>query len=347
MTTTFERAADGSYPQGHVYSRDTNPNRLELEENVRQLEGGTAAAAFASGSAAAMTLLQALSPGDHVIAPVDFYFGIRQIIQKVFIPWGLQVDFVDVTNPDAVQNAMRENTRLIILETPSNPLLQISDVRRLAEIAHDAGALLAVDNTVATPINQRPLELGADFVIHATTKYIGGHSDILGGMIVAGAENDLWGQIVFLQRVGGVVPSPFECWLALRGIQTLPMRAKAHSRNAMAVAQFLEAHPAVEKVHYPGLESHVGHDVAARQMDGFGGVLSFLVKGGQSEAMAVAAKVQIFTRATSFGGTHSLIEHRASVEAPDTKTPVNLLRCSIGLEHPDDLIEDLRQALQG
>jgi cystathionine gamma-synthase len=232
-----------------------------------------------------------------------------------------------------------------MLETPSNPLLQVADIRRLAEIAHDAGALLAVDNTIATPINQQPLALGADFTIHATTKYIGGHSDILGGMIVTRAENDLWKQIVFLQKVGGAVPSPFECWLALRGIQTLPYRAKAHSRNAMAIAQFLESHPAVEKVLYPGLESHVGHEVAVRQMDGFGGVLSFLMKGGQSAAMAVAAKVQIFTRATSFGGTHSLIEHRASVEAPDTKTPVNLLRCSIGLEHPDDLIDDLRQAL--
>lgn len=345
LSTTFERAADGSYPHEHVYTRDTNPNRTALEANVCGLEGGFAAAAFASGSAAAMTMLQALVPGDHVLAPEDFYYGIRQIMQEIFIPWGLQVDFVDMTNASAVQNAVRENTRLIFVESPSNPMLKIADLRRLAEIAHDAGALFAVDNTIATPISQRPLELGADFVIHSTTKYLGGHSDILGGIIVSREDNDLWGKIVFLQKTGGAVPSPFDCWLALRGIQTLPYRVPAHCRSALAVAQFLENHPAVERVHYPGLASNAGHAVAARQMSGFGGVLSFQVKGGQ--AMAVAARVKLFIRATSFGGTHSLIEHRASVEAPGTKTPANLLRCSIGLEHPDDLIADLQQALEG
>jgi cystathionine gamma-synthase len=231
------------------------------------------------------------------------------------------------------------------VETPSNPLLTVSNLPALAEIAHTAGAYLMVDNTVATPVLQQPFKHGADFIVHATTKYLSGHSDILGGLIVARADSPLWQKIVYLQKVGGAVPSPFECWLALRGIQTLPWRVRAHAENAMQVAQFLVNHPAVERVNYPGLPGHPGHQIAKAQMSAFGGLFSMQVKGGQAEAMAVAAKVKLFTRATSFGGTHSLIEHRASIEAPGTQTPLNLLRVSIGLENAADLIEDLAQAL--
>jgi cystathionine gamma-synthase len=345
LSTTFEREADGTYPHGFIYTRDNNPNRLALEKAITAMEGGYAAAAFASGSVATMSLLQALSPGDHLLAPNDFYFGIRQIIKEVFVPWGLQVTFVDMANLAEVGEAIRPNTRMLMVETPSNPLLTISSLPALAELAHGAGAYLMVDNTVATPVLQQPFRHGADFVVHATTKYLSGHSDILGGLVVAGADSPLWQKLVYIQKVGGAVPSPFDCWLALRGIQTLPWRVRAHAANAMQVAQFLAGHPAVERVNYPGLPDHPGHAIARAQMSGFGGLFSVQVQGGQAEAMAVAAKVKLFTRATSFGGTHSLIEHRASVEAPGTQTPVNLLRLSIGLENAADLIEDLAQAL--
>jgi len=347
LSTTFERMTDGSYPLGHVYSRETNPNRDTLEQRITALEGGAAAAAFASGSAAAMSVLQALSAGDHVLAPNDLYYGIRLLLTDIFMPWGLEVDFVDMSDAVQVRQAIRSNTRLLMVETPSNPLLKVADIRELAEISHEAGALLACDNTVATPILQRPLAQGADLVIHATTKYLGGHSDVLGGLVVTGAENKLWSRIKHLQHIGGAVPSPFECWLALRGLQTLPYRVRAQAGNALLIARFLADHPNVEQVLYPGLENHPGHQIAGQQMSAYGGLLSFLVRGGQEEAMAVAGRVKVITRATSFGGTHSLIEHRASIEAPGTKTPVNLLRLSTGLEHVDDLIADLEQALAG
>jgi len=345
LSTTFERQADGSYPHGYDYIRSGNPNRDALEESLAALEGGFEALAFSSGSAAAMTLLQSLSPGDHVLAPDDLYFGVRLLLTDVFAPWGLQVDFVDMTNPTTVQNALRSNTRLLLIETPSNPLLKVTDIRRMAQIAHGAGALLAVDNTIPTAVLQRPLELGADLVVYATTKFIAGHSDVLGGALVAKEASDLWEKIKHIRHIGGAVPSPFDCWLTLRGIHTLAIRVKTQADTALQVCQFLDQHPAVEYVNYPGLSSHPGHQIAAAQMVQFGGLFSFQVKGGAPEAMAVAAKVNTFTRATSFGGTHSLIEHRASIEGPTSKTPQNLLRVSIGLENGDDLIEDLSQAL--
>ena len=344
-STTFERAADGSYPHGHIYTRDTNPNRNALEHNLAALEGGFEAAAFASGSVATMSLLQALRPGDHVIAPNDFYFGIRKIINEIFIPWGLQVSFVDMTDLDAVRNTVQPNTSLLMLESPSNPLLTVADIRKISAIARQAGSQFMVDNTVATPVLQHPLQRGADFAVHATTKYIGGHSDVLGGAIVAREDSAVWQRVRFIQKVGGAVPSPFDCWLTLRGLQTLPYRVRAQSASALKIAQFLEQHPAVAQVHYPGLESAAGHAVAKAQMEMFGGLLSFQVKGGQAAALAVAANVNLFTRATSFGGAHSLIEHRASIEHEGTTTPVNLLRMSVGLENIDDLLADLVQAL--
>jgi cystathionine gamma-synthase len=345
LSTTFERQPDGSYPHGYQYSRSGNPNRDALEQCLAALEGGLEAAAFSSGSVAAMSILQALSPGDHVVAPDDLYFGIRQLLQDVFVPWGLQVTFVDMTDIAAVQSVVRPQTKLVMIETPSNPLLKITDIRKIAEIAHSVEAYLVCDNTIGTPILQRPFDLGADLVVHATTKYLGGHSDVLGGVVVTKADSELWQKVRHIQKIGGAVPSPFECWLTRRGIQTLAYRVRAQAENALKVAQFLDSHPAVERVLYPGLETDPGYQVAAAQMSQFGGLLSFQVKGGQEEAMAVAARVKIFTRATSFGGTHSLIEHRASIEASGTKTPENLLRASIGLENVDDLIEDLAQAL--
>ncbi len=345
LSTTFERGADGSFPRGHIYSRTSNPNRSALEACLASLEGGAAAAAFSSGSAATMSVLQALAPGDHVVAPSDAYHGTAKLLRDLFARWGLAATFVDMTDPAEVERAVRPGTKLVWVETPSNPLLKVTDIARIAAIARAAGARCACDNTWATPVLQRPLELGADLVVHATTKYLGGHSDVLGGAVVARADDGFFARVRAIQTTGGAVPSPFECWLVLRGVRTLPYRMRAHAENALAVAGFLSRHPAVEAVHYPGLPTHPGHDVAARQMARFGGMASFQVKGGRERAMAVAAKVRLFTRATSLGGTESLIEHRASVEGPGTRTPDNLLRLSVGLEHPDDLIEDLARAL--
>lgn len=345
LSTTFEREADGSFPGGYIYARSANPNRGALEECLAALEGGAAAAAFASGSAAAVAVFQALRPGDHVVAPLDAYHGTTRILRELFVDWGLEVSFVDLTDLAAVRAAMRPNTRLVWVETPSNPLLKITDIAAVAEIAHAAGARLACDNTWSTPVITRPLALGADLVVHATTKYLGGHSDVLGGAVVARADDDLFGRIRLIQTTAGAVAAPFDCWLVLRGIRTLPWRMRAHSENALAVARFLSEHPAVEAVHYPALSGHPGHAIAARQMALSGGMLSFEVRGGRDAAFAVAAKVQLFTRATSLGGTESLIEHRQSIEGPASTTPPGLLRVSVGLEHPDDLIADLAQAL--
>ena len=345
LSTTFERAADGSYPSGYDYTRSGNPNRTDLEACLTALEGGTAAAAFSSGSIAMMSLLQALNPGDHLIAPSDMYFGIQRVIREIFMPWGLDVSFIDMTSLVELEQTLKPNTRLVIVESPSNPQIRITDIAAVVQLAKTVGAMVVVDNTIPTPVLQRPFIQGADFVVHATTKYLGGHSDVLGGILVAREETDLFTKVQTIQKIGGSVPSPFDCWLLLRGIQTLPYRVRAQSDHALQIAKFLDDHPAVESVLHPGLESHPGHKIAAKQMDGFGGLFSILVKGDADTAMAVAAKVKTFIRATSFGGTHSLIEHRASIEGPHTATPPNLLRLSIGLEHPDDLIADLVQAL--
>ncbi len=344
-STTFERAPDGSYPRGFLYARNSNPNRSALEECLAALEGGQAAAAFSSASAATSAIFQALAPGDHVVAPVDVYHGTSRLLRETWSRWGLETTFVDMTDVAAVTRAVRPSTKLVWVETPSNPLWKVTDVARVGELARAAGARYVCDNTTATPILQSPLALGADLVLHATTKYLGGHSDVLGGAVVAKASDPFFERIRAIQASGGAVPSPFDCWLVLRGIRTLPYRVRAHSENALKVAGFLARHPRVEAVHYPGLPSHPAHDVARRQMSAFGGMVSVQVKGDEARAMAVAAKLSVFTRATSFGGTESLVEHRASIEGPGTRTPGNLLRLSIGLEHADDLIEDLDQAL--
>ncbi len=345
MTTTFQRAADGSYPQGYIYSRSGNPTRELLEHCIRDLEGGAAAAAFSSGTAANMSVLQALSPGDHVIAPTDIYHGTARLLREIMAPWKLKTTFVDMTALEDVRRAIDDATRLIFVETPSNPLLKITDISAIADLAHQANAWCLCDNTWATPVLQRPLELGADLVVHSSTKYLGGHGDVTGGAVVARSEDDLFRKIRLIQQNGGAVPSPFDCWLVLRGVRTLPYRMRAHSDNAVKVATFLHNHPRVTAVYYPGLEGHPGQGIARKQMSPWGGMLSFQVEGGRDGAFRVAERARLFTRATSLGGYESLIEHRASIEGPETRTPDDLLRLSVGLEHADDLIEDLEQAL--
>ena len=345
LSTTFERAADGSLPHGYLYARDANPNRQALERVMAALEGGAVAAAFSAGQAATMAVFQSLAPGDHAIIPASVYYGTRKLADQVFARWGLTTTAVDMRDATNVANAVRPETRLVWVETPSNPLLAVSDIARIADLAHQAGARCAVDNTWATPIAQKPLALGADLVMHSSTKYLGGHGDVTGGALVSRVDDDFFQRVRLVQTAGGAIAAPFDCWLVVRGIKTLPHRIRAHTANATAVARFLESHPNVEAVHYPGLPSHPGHAIASRQMSAFGGMVSVQVRGGRDAALRVKARVQLFTRATSLGGPESLVEHRASVEAPGSGTPENLLRLSIGLEHADDLIADLDQAL--
>jgi cystathionine gamma-synthase len=350
LSTTFERDVTGGYTDGHSYTRGGNPNRRALETAFALLEGGKEAFAFASGMAATAAVLHTLSAGDHVILPDDLYHGTRDLVRHVLHRWGLQATFLDMQATDRVAEALRPNTRLVWAETPSNPSLKMVDLAALAVVAHAGKALLAVDNTWATPLLQRPLDWGADVVMHSTTKYFGGHSDVLGGCVVVspGADPDLADRLRSVQKLAGGVPSPFDCWLLLRSLPTMPCRVRTQSESAAQIAAFLAGHPCVAAVYYPGLPTHPGHEVARRQMSGgFGGMLSFLVHGGAVAALGVTHRVKLITRATSLGGVESLIEHRASVEGPDSPTPANLLRFSTGLEHPEDLIADLEQALDG
>lgn len=345
LSTTFERDADGGYSRGYLYSRNHNPNRNGLEAALSALEGGAGSAAFGSGLAAVTAVFQGLAPGDHVVAPADIYHGTANVLKHLFAKWGVTASFVNMTNLDTVRAAMTPATRLVWIETPSNPLLQCVDIAALADIAHQYGARAVADNTFASPMLQQPLALGCDMVMHATTKYLGGRSDVLGGIVVSRLDDEHFAQVRTAQLFGGGVPSPFDCWLVMRSLPTLPARMQSHCANAQKVAEFLQAHQKVSVVHYPGLEGNPFHALAKRQMSGFGGMLSFEVKGGKDAAMALAANVEIFTRATSLGGVESLIEHRASIEGPESKTPQGLLRVSVGLEHADDLIDDLAGAL--
>jgi len=345
LSTTFERDVEGTYSRGFMYTRNNNPNRQALEEGISALEGGGAAAAFASGTGASMSIFQALAPGDHVLAHIDAYYGTSRLLREIFQRWGLDMSFVDMSDLQAVEKALRPKTRLAWMETPSNPLLKIVDLAAVAKIVHAAGAICVCDNTWA-PIIQRPFDLGADLVLHSTTKYFGGHCDVLGGIVVTKLEDEFFQRVRGIQYEGGAVPSPFDCWLILRGMRTLPWRMRAHSENAMRVADFLSSHQKVSRVYYPGLKAHHGHQIAVKQMSAFGGMLSFEAADGRDAAMSVAAKTKIFTRATSLGGVESLIEHRASIEGAGTTSPPGLLRLSIGLENAEDLIEDLDQALE-
>jgi cystathionine gamma-synthase len=346
-STTFQRSPDGSFPSGYEYIRDENPNRRALEVAIASLESGASAVAFASGMAATMAVLQTLAPGNHVVAPVDAYFGTAKLLREHFGPWGLEISFVDMTNLSAVQAAVRPTTRLIWTETPSNPTIAVTDLKGIVSIAKSVGALTACDNTWATPFLQRPLAFGVDLVMHSTTKYLSGHCDVMGGVVVTRETGPLAERLRAMQIHGGAVPSPFDSWLVLRGIRTLPVRMRAHCSNAAAVAAFLSGDHRVERVHYPGLQSDPGYHLASAQMAAPGGMVSFVVPGGRPQAFAVAARLRLFTRATSLGGPQSLVEHRASIEGSDTRAPEGLLRLSVGLEHQEDLVADLNQALSG
>ncbi|MBB2144716.1 aminotransferase class I/II-fold pyridoxal phosphate-dependent enzyme [Pedobacter sp. LMG 31464] len=344
LSTTFLRDEDGGYPGGHMYSRMSNPNRAALENVITALEFGADTCAFSSGNTAGMSIFQALKSGSHIIAPDDMYWGLKKQLLSIFNET-LTFDFISLIDVDKIESFIKPNTVMIWAETPSNPLIKITDIEALAKICKAHKLILAVDSTFASPTLQNPITLGADIVMHSTTKYIGGHSDVLGGSLTTATKNEFWERVKNIQQNGGAVPSPFDCFLLLRSIKTLAYRMKGHCENAMKLAQYLEAHPKVEAVYYPGLPSHPQHDVAKKQMKDFGGMLSVLVKGDAATARKVVNTVKVFAQATSLGGVESLIEHRASVEGPDTKTPQNLIRVSVGLEHIDDLIADFEQAL--
>jgi cystathionine gamma-synthase len=341
----------GRWIEGYEYSRTANPTRGALEECLAALEGGARALAFASGMAAEDCLLRTVCrPGDHVLIPGDAYGGTYRLIDKVFQAWGVTYRPVPVSDPAAVRNALQERpARVVWVETPTNPLLSIADISALADIAHEAGALLVVDNTFASPYLQQPLALGADVVVHSTTKYLGGHSDVVGGALVL-ADADLAEDIAFSQNATGAAGGPFDAWLTLRGIRTLGVRMDRHCENAQRVADMLAAHPKVAEVFYPGLPSHPGHEVAAKQMRGFGGIVSFRSAGGEAEAVALCGRTRLFTLGESLGGVESLIEHpsrmtHASAAGSALEVPPDLVRLSVGIETCEDLLEDLRSAL--
>jgi cystathionine gamma-synthase len=346
LSTTFERDERGELSGGYNYARDDNPNRRELELALAGLEGGADAAAFASGSAAAAALFQALRPGDHVVVADDCYYSIRVMLAEVFEPWGLEVTYARCSDLDAVRAALRPDSRLMFIETPSNPLMHVTDIAGASAVAHERGALLACDNTLPTPVLQRPLAHGADIVLQSTTKYIAGHHDAMGGALITARADATWRRIRALQRLCGAIPSPFASWLTLRGIASLAPRVRWQTSAALRVAEHLAAHPAVREVLHPDLPAHPARAISARQSEGAGALFSFRVRGDAEEALRVAGRLRHFRRATSFGGPDSLVEHRASIEGPHSQTPPDLLRLAIGLEDSDVLIADLDAALE-
>lgn len=349
LSTTFERAADYTLPAGRSYIRDDNPTLDQPEALLATLEGGLAAALFASGNAAAVTAFQALAPGDHVVAPAVMYWGLRHWLVTEGRRWGLGVTLTDATDPKALAAAIEPGrTKLVWIETPANPDWGVTDIAAAAEIAHRAGARLGVDNTTATPVLTRPLALGADLVMHSATKYLNGHSDVLGGALVTAAKDEHWDRITEIRATAGALLGSFEAWLLLRGMRTLYLRVRAASASAQRIAEHFANHPKLERMLYPGLPGHPNHAVAKRQMQGgFGGMLSIRVKGGAPAALKLASRVGLWVRATSLGGPESLIEHRQSVESADSPVAPDLLRLSVGLEDAGDLIADLEEALGG
>jgi cystathionine gamma-synthase len=345
FATTFKHGPAGERIAGYEYQREGNPTQDRLEATLAAMEGGAGALIFASGMAAMYGLLELLPNGAEVLIPQDCYTGLR-LLGGEFLPQreirARQVDFSDV---GALRSALSKDTKMLWAETPSNPLLQVADIAALAQLSRDNGLLLCCDNTFATPALQNPLALGADVVMHSTTKYLGGHSDVMGGALVFSRRDELFDRAAHRRHITGAIASPFNAWLIQRGCRSLHARMALHCANAGRVAEFLAAHPAIETVHYPGLSAHRNHDVAARQMRDFGGMLSIQVRGGRDAALRMAGRLRLFTNATSLGGCESLIEHRASVEGKQPQSPQNLLRISVGLEHADDLIEDLKQAL--
>jgi cystathionine gamma-synthase len=346
LATTFQHGPAGERVAGYEYLREGNPTQDRLETMLAALEGGEAALAMASGMAAINVLLESLPVGTQVLIPEDCYTGLRVLFAEFLPQKGITAIRVDTSDLSAVNAAITADTRMIWAESPSNPQMKIADIAGLAEISRKAGVLLVCDNTFATPILQRPLELGADIVMHSTTKYFGGHSDAMGGALIFKRRDAFHDAVAHRRHITGGIISPFNAWLTLRGARSLPARMAWHCRNAGAIAEFLAAHPAIEVVHYPGLAAHPQHAIASRQMSDFGGMLSFRVKGGREKALRVAGKLQLITNATSLGGCESLIEHRASVEGARPVSPQNLLRVSVGLENAEDLIADLKQALE-
>jgi cystathionine gamma-synthase len=353
QTSTFAQEGPGRH-HGYEYARTGNPTRANLEKCLAALEGlgggeRGGALCFGSGMAATTTVLQTLAPGDHLVLSSDVYGGTYRVIARVFAQWGLDFTAVDMTNLDAVKQATTARTRMVWVETPTNPLLGIVDIAAVAEIAHATGAICVVDNTFATPYLQRPLELGADAVVHSTTKYLGGHSDVVGGALVTRLP-ELYERAKFLQNAVGAVPGPFDCWLTQRGLKTLALRMHAHCHNALRVATFLVGRDDVAEVRYPGLPGDPGHELASRQMLAYGGMVSFRPAGGVEAAQRVVEGTRVFTLAESLGGVESLIElpgvmTHASVAGTEAEVPADLIRLSVGIEHPDDLVADLDQAL--
>ncbi|HEY3248601.1 MAG TPA: cystathionine gamma-synthase [bacterium] len=348
QTATYAQDAPEVH-KGFDYSRTANPTRTALETCLASLEEAQYGLAFASGMAAITTTAYLLNPGDQVVAPDDVYGGTHRLFRQVLGRYGIETSFVDMTDPTRLEAVLTPRTRLVMVETPTNPYLKILDITAVAELAHARDALVVVDNTFATPYLQRPLTMGADVVVHSTTKYLGGHSDVVGGAVLTNSR-DVFDTLKFHQNAAGAVPGPFDCWLVLRGMKTLAARMDRHSAAAMAVADFLRGHPAVTRVFYPGLADHPGHELARRQMSGFGGMVSFIVRGGEPAARAVAAGTEVFTLAESLGGVESLLDHPASMThatltGSSLQVDPGLLRLSVGLEHPQDLIDDLAHAL--
>jgi cystathionine gamma-synthase len=348
--STYKQDGVGGLRSGYEYSRSANPTRTALEEALAAVEGGVRGLAFASGLAAEDTLIRTVCrPGDHVLIPDDAYGGTYRLFAKVLERWGLAYEPVPMGDLDAVRAAVRDTTKVIWVETPTNPLLTVADIAALAGIAHEAGALLVVDNTFASPYLQQPLALGADVVVHSTTKYIGGHSDVVGGALIV-RSTELGERLAYHQNAMGAVAGPFDAWLVLRGLKTLAVRMERHCDNAERVVEMLRAHPRVTQVLYPGLPGHPGHEVAAKQMRRFGGMVSFRVAGGEEEAVAICGRTRLFTLGESLGGVESLIEHpgrmtHASAAGSPLEVPSDLIRLSVGIETIDDLLADLAQAL--
>lgn len=352
LTSTYVQEAPGKH-KGYEYSRSDHPTRAVLERNLAALEGVEYGLAFASGLAAENTILNLLQAGDHVLATQDLYGGTYRLFQRVWAKFGLEFSFVSGEDPDEVRRALKPNTKLLWIETPSNPLLNIVDIRALSEVAHERGVLVVVDNTFATPYLQRPIELGADIVVHSTTKYLGGHSDVVGGALCI-KDRAIYEQLKFYQNAVGAVPGPLDCFLVLRGIKTLALRMRQHCENAQRIAEYLAQHPEVERVLYPGLPTHPGHGLAKRQMDGFGGMVSLVLKGGMERALRFMRATRLFKLAESLGGVESLMCHPATMThasiPPEERARIGisdtLIRLSVGIEDAEDLIEDIEQALQ-
>ena len=346
MAATFLRDADNGYRSGHVYGRADNPSVQHAQDVIAALEGASDALLFGSGMAAATTVFLALQKPTHIIAPDVMYWGLRSWLREIG-DLGHSIDFVDTSDPDQIRQALRPGrTGIIWVETPSNPLWTITDIEAVAELARSVGALLCVDSTVSTPILTRPLELGADIVMHSATKYLNGHSDVIAGALATSLRTEFWSRIKAVRAGHGAVIGPLDAWLLTRGMRTLGVRVRTQSQTALRLARELAGHPAISHVLYPGLVTHPGHAIACRQMDGnFGGMLSIRIRGGEAAAIRIAGQVRLWKRATSLGGVESLIEHRASIEGSGSPCPPDLLRLSVGLEHADDLQDDLLQAL--